>query len=239
MNLENVGLLELAAKHLGDLLSEVVFVGGATVELWITDEAAPEFRPTDDVDVIVEITTRRAYYRFEKQVRGAGFKNDQRSGVICRYEHPDSGLLLDVMPTEASILGFTNHWQAESFPHAVEIALPSGQTIRAIPPPYLLATKLEAFASRGKGDLYGSRDFGDAVVLIDGREELTGEMADAPAPLRAYVASELDGLSRHANFNAGVEGALPAAPESWERAAQVIRPRIDEIIAMRPSGEAQ
>lgn len=57
MNLENVGLLELAAKHLGGLLSEVAFVGGATVELWITDDAAPEFRPTDDVDVIVEITT--------------------------------------------------------------------------------------------------------------------------------------------------------------------------------------
>jgi Nucleotidyl transferase AbiEii toxin, Type IV TA system len=238
MNLENVGLLELAASHLGDLLPELVFVGGATVELWITDEAAPEFRPTDDVDVIVEITTRRAYYSFEKQVRSAGFRHDQSSGVVCRYEHPDSGLLLDVMPTEASILGFTNRWQAESFPHAVEIALPSGQTIRAIPPPYLLATKLEAFASRGKGDLYGSRDFGDAVVLIDGREELTGEMADAPAPLRSYVASELDGLSRHANFDAGVEGALPAGPESWERAAQVIRPRIDEIIAMRPSGAA-
>lgn len=236
MNLENVRLLELAAEHLGNLLPEVAFVGGATVELWITDDAAPEFRPTDDVDVIVEITTRGAYYRFEERVRNAGFKNDQASGVICRYKHPDCGLLLDVMPTEASILGFTNRWQAESFPHAVEMALPSGQAIQAIPPPYLLATKLEAFASRGKGDLYGSRDFGDAIALIDGREELTFELADAPASLRAYVASQLDGLSRHANFDAGVEGALPAGPESWERAAQVIRPRIDEIIAARPPG---
>jgi len=239
MNLENVRLLELAAEHLGNLLSKVVFVGGATVELWITDDAAPEFRPTDDVDVIVEITTRSAYYRFEQQVRGAGFKNDQSSGVICRYEHPDSGLLLDVMPTEASILGFTNQWQAASFPHAVEMGLPSGQAIQAIPPPYLLATKLEAFTSRGKGDLYGSRDFGDAIALIDGREELAGEIVEAPGPLRKYVASQLDGLSRHANFEAGVEGALPASPESWERAAQVIRPRIDEIIAMRPSDKSQ
>lgn len=239
MNLENVRLLELAAEHLGDLLPHVVFVGGATVELWITDEAAPEFRPTDDVDVIVEITTRRAYYRFEKQVRRVGFKNDQRSGVICRYEHPDSGLLLDVMPTDASILGFTNEWQAASFPHAVEVALPSGQKIQAIPPPYLLATKLEAFASRGKGDLYGSRDFGDAIALIDGRDELPTEIADAAEPLRAYVANELEGLSRHADFDSGVEGALPASAESWERAAQVIRPRIHEIIAVRPSAKAQ
>ena len=33
----NVELLELAAAALDDLLAEVVFVGGATVELWITD----------------------------------------------------------------------------------------------------------------------------------------------------------------------------------------------------------
>lgn len=45
MNFENVRMLELAAEHLGDLLDEVVFVGGATVELWITDEDI--FRDTE------------------------------------------------------------------------------------------------------------------------------------------------------------------------------------------------
>jgi hypothetical protein len=30
MSLENIRMLELAAEHLGDLLDEVVFVGGAT-----------------------------------------------------------------------------------------------------------------------------------------------------------------------------------------------------------------
>lgn len=46
MNLENLKMLEQAIEHLEPLLNEVVFVGGATVELWVTDEAAPEFRPT-------------------------------------------------------------------------------------------------------------------------------------------------------------------------------------------------
>lgn len=41
--------------------------------------------------------------------------------------------------------------------------------ILAIPPSFLLATKLEAFRTRDKLDFYGSRDFGDVVVLIDGR----------------------------------------------------------------------
>jgi hypothetical protein len=230
MNLENIRMLELAVEHLDSLLKEVVFVGGATVEMWITDEAAPDFRPTDDIDVIAEITTTRDYHRFERRVRKLGLENDQQSGVICRFKHPDSGLLLDVMPTETSILGFENRWQGKAFPHAVEVALPSGKSIRAIPPPYLLATKLEAFKTRGKGDLYGSRDFGDVVALIDGREELTAEMAAAPASLREYVADQFNELSRHPVFDNGLEGALPSSPETRARVEMVIRPRIATIV---------
>jgi hypothetical protein len=232
MNLENVAMLELAARALGDLRDEVVFVGGATVELWISDQAAPEFRPTDDVDVIVEVTTRKAYYDFEERVRQAGFRNDTTSGVICRYEHRATGLLLDVMPTEASILGFINLWHAEAFPHAVEIELPSGTRIHAVPPPYLLATKLEAFASRGGGDLYRSRDFGDVITLIDGREELLEEVAESPAALREYVREQIAQLFGHPDFDAAVEGALPASPETPARVDAVVRPRLRAFAAL-------
>ncbi|HVE68315.1 MAG TPA: hypothetical protein VNB64_07020 [Solirubrobacteraceae bacterium] len=41
----SIDLLELAADALGPLLDEVVFVGGATVTLWITDPGAPPVRP--------------------------------------------------------------------------------------------------------------------------------------------------------------------------------------------------
>jgi hypothetical protein len=50
--------------------------------------------------------------------------------------------------------------------------------------------------------------------------------------LRAYIASQLDGLSRHPDFDAGVEGALPMGPETRERAEQVVLPRINEIILL-------
>ncbi|HEV2791727.1 MAG TPA: nucleotidyl transferase AbiEii/AbiGii toxin family protein [Solirubrobacterales bacterium] len=232
MNLENLRMLEQAVEHLDALLDEVVFVGGATVELWITDEAAPEFRPTADVDVVVEITTRRDYYRFEKRLRAADFENDAESGVLCRFKHRGSGLVLDVMPTEASILGFENRWQADAFAHAVAKALPSGREIRAIPPPFLSATKLEAFSTRGKLDFFGSRDFGDVVALIDGREELTEEIATAPEAARTYVSQRLDELSRHRDFDRGLEGALPSSPEARERVDLVIWPRLKDIIAL-------
>jgi Nucleotidyl transferase AbiEii toxin, Type IV TA system len=233
LNSANVEMLELAAKALAGLPDEVVFVGGATVELWATDEAAPEFRPTDDVDVIVEITTQSDYYRFEGRLREAGFVNEEAGGVICRFRQPASGLLLDAMPTEASILGFENRWQKEAFPHARSVDLPSGCSIRAIPPTYLLATKLEAFASRGRGDLYGSRDFEDVIVLTDNREELVGELAEAEPALSGFVAGRLRELIREEIFDAAAEGALRGGPETQERFTLVVRPRIEAMISGR------
>jgi len=230
MNPANLLMLEMTCEHLDDLVDEIVFVGGATVELWVTDPAAPEFRLTEDVDVVVEVTTRQDYYRLEDRLRNLGFENDQESGVICRFKHPESSLLLDVMPTEASILGFENRWQAESFSHAVEVALPKGQRIRALPPPYLLATKLEAFDARHKLDFYGSRDWGDVIALVDGREELVDEMGRASEPVRRYVAHRLRELSGHRDFDPGVEGALPSSPESRDRVDYVILPRIQSLI---------
>lgn len=37
----SIELLETAAEALDDLLDQVVFLGGATVSLWITDPGAP------------------------------------------------------------------------------------------------------------------------------------------------------------------------------------------------------
>jgi hypothetical protein len=120
----NIELLEIAADALGELVDEVMFVGGATVELWLTRPSTMDVRPTDDVDVVVEVTTRTAFHAFEAKLRQRRFAEDQDSRVICRWRHRDSGLILDAMPARAEILGFENRWQA-AVPHAVERALPA------------------------------------------------------------------------------------------------------------------
>ncbi|HEY0278684.1 MAG TPA: hypothetical protein VGC32_10495 [Solirubrobacterales bacterium] len=91
-------------------------------------------------------------------------------------------------------------------------SLPSGQTIRAVPPPYLLATKLEAFRSRGKGDLLWCHDFEDIVTLVDRRVEMLDEVGQAGDDHRPYVAAELGALLDHGGFDAAAEGALGASP---------------------------
>lgn len=54
-------LLIAAATRLGRLRERVVFVGGATTELLVTDPGAAEARATNDVDVIVEVATHAEY----------------------------------------------------------------------------------------------------------------------------------------------------------------------------------
>ncbi len=116
-------------------------------------------------------------------------------------------------------------------PHAIERELPSGRHITAVSPPFLVATKLEAFAGRGGGDYLGSRDFADVVSLLDGRAELVEEVRSSPGDLRTYLAEELEGHREHPRFLDGVYGGLLPDDASQARAELVVLPRIEAILA--------
>jgi hypothetical protein len=223
-------LLEQAVSALGELLEEVVFVGGATISQWITDPAAPPPRVTKDVDVIVEVATLTRYHAFEKKLRDAQFDGDPE--VICRWHHRDSGLILDAMPTDGDLLGFVNRWQNDGFPNAVYVDLPSGATIRAIPPPFLLATKLEAYAGRGEGDLMASRDMADITALVDGRAELIEEVRVSADELRTYIGKAIASLGSRGRLLEGVAAQLPPDFASQARAEEIVMPRLERIVGL-------
>jgi hypothetical protein len=44
---------------------------------------AAESRPTSDVDCLVEVTPRLAYYALEEELRAPGFRHDREAPVIC------------------------------------------------------------------------------------------------------------------------------------------------------------
>lgn len=105
----NVEMLLAAARAFGDLRDEVVFVGGAVVDLLVTDPAAPRPRFTDDVDVVVEVTTQVEWYALADRLRRRGFREDRREGApLCRWLAGD--LAVDVMPGIEKVLGFANRW---------------------------------------------------------------------------------------------------------------------------------
>lgn len=103
----NITRIKAVSNSLAHLKDKVVFVGGATVSLY-ADRAAIETRPTDDVDIVVEIATKWDYAELEEQLRRIGFQNDINSTYIGRFTL--TGIIIDVMPTDISILGFTNVW---------------------------------------------------------------------------------------------------------------------------------
>lgn len=128
------------------------------------------------------------------------------------------------MPVDAEVLGFTNRW----YPYAVQTAEPvelaEGVTIRLVTAVAFVATKLEAFVSRGRGDFVSSHDLEDVLNVVDGREQLVSELAAAPTPLREAVAAVFAGLLAHPDF-ANVLPGLIAEPER----AELIQARLESM----------
>jgi len=70
---KNLVRIKAVYNALGPLKDKVVFVGGATVALYV-DRMAEEVRPTDDVDVVVEIWSHREYAALEERLRQMGLQ---------------------------------------------------------------------------------------------------------------------------------------------------------------------
>jgi hypothetical protein len=171
----NLKLLQQAVADLGDLADELVFVGGCTTGLFITDEASAEIRPTKDVDAIVRSATYSQYIKFGERLEKAGFRRDlSQDAPICRWIK--NGTVLDVLPVNGGILGFRNSWYEAAVANAESREISAATTIKVVSPSYFLATKLEAFDDRGKNDFLGSRDIEDVVTVINGRAEIVDEI---------------------------------------------------------------
>lgn len=227
----SVSQLETAAEALGELLNVVVFLGGASIHVWISDPVAPEMRATADVDVICEVASMPDYHRFEKTLRELGFEQRIDDTVICRWYLKDRPLALDFMPTNSEILGFSNEWYEHAISTARDHRLPSGRVIRIAGPAELVATKLEAWANRGSGDILLSDDVHDVLTLINGRPELLDELLAAAPELREFVALSLRGLKSHEYFTYAVQSATAGYGPTSAGRAELLAGRIDEIIA--------
>jgi hypothetical protein len=222
----NIQQLMAVAKKVRPLLDDLVFAGGCATGLLITDPSAPAVRTTLDVDAIAKVSSYSEYVALGDRLRELGFSEDISEGApVCRWV--SGGLILDVMPLDPSALGFSNRWYREAVRSSVAIEL-GALTIHIITAPVFLATKLEAFKGRGKGDYFSSHDLEDAVSVIDGRDGLVGEIRDSSPDVRQYLAMEWGALLRDPRFVDALPGQLPPDPSSQARIALLLR-RIEEI----------
>lgn len=213
--------IETVAERLEELREGVVFVGGATTTLFVTDPAVTDIRPTKDIDVIVEVASFASYARLEEQLRKKGFLNaSEPNAPICRWRV--AGMTVDVMPTMSEILGFTNRWYRHAVAERRAYRLPSATEIQLVRPEYFIATKIEAFLGRGAGDFIMSHDIEDIITVIDGRPELVGEIDAAGEEVRTFIRQNLSAFAAETGFQNALLGYLPTDAVGQARYATLV-----------------
>ncbi len=215
----NRALFESVVRLLAPVLDELVFVGGCTTGLFVTDPAAAGIRPTKDVDAIVDVASYAEYTALAERLRTLGLAEDTTPGApLCRWRR--GPLIVDVMPTDAAVLGFSNRW----YPTAIETAQTfgiAGLDVRVLTPALFIATKLEAFHGRGGDDVFASHDLEDIIAVVDGRPEIVDDVAAAAGDVRGYIGREIQVLFESSDFHRGASRLFAArsgqSVTAWSR----------------------
>jgi hypothetical protein len=199
--MNNRALLTEMAQALKPLLNRLVFVGGCAVDLLVDDNAADNIRITGDVDVIAEITSISEYYLLIEELRSLGFSEviptESSPAPICRLSYRN--MLLDVMPTDDSVLGFSNIWYLPAVKNSTQVELEKELTIRVITPAYFIATKLVAFRGRGEGDYY-CHDMEDIITIFNGKSTIVSDIECSDSDVRRFISDEFSKLIKDINF---------------------------------------
>lgn len=203
----NIEHLKAIAELLHPMLPELVFVGGAVTELLVTDAGVGSPRPTLDIDAITAVDTYAQYASFGERLRALGFTEDAREGApVCRWIH--GNFVLDVMPLDEAVLGFSNHWYKAAMRDAMDCDLSDRLRIRLVTAPHFLATKIEAFHGRGQDDLALSHDLEDLIYVIDGRPSIVDEVRSQDAALNEYLRAQFGNLLKTRTFIDALPGFL-------------------------------
>jgi predicted nucleotidyltransferase len=223
----NLQRVELVARALGELCDELVFVGGCAAGMLCTSVQAPPPRATFDVDLVAEVTALAGYHALEARFAEHGFARDMSPDApICRWRVGE--VEVDLMPTDERVLGFSNRWYPVATATALPLTLPSGTRIRLISAPAFLATKFEAFATRGSNDIMASHDFEDIINVLDGRPGIETEIADADGELAAYLAERFSDVLHHRDFDNTLPG-LVVYDDLYDNRIETVRHRITTI----------
>ena len=203
----NAELLARVARALAPLKYKSVYVGGATTHLLITDVSAPGVTPTDDVDLVVDLDSPVEFaVHLGEELRRLGLREDTSDGApLCRWKIDDT--TVDVMSPNEAILGFTNRWYPTAIARS-ETRVIGDIKIQVIDAVTFLATKMDAFSNRGKGDFIASKDIEDIIAVLDGRPELVAEVEGHAAELLSLLARTLTAWRSNDDFAYAVEGYL-------------------------------
>lgn len=187
----NRGVIKKVAQALGELNEQVIYVGGATVGLYINDPAADDVRPTKDVDISLSIASIGELEKIREAVIRKGFKQTAEDDVICRFRYED--VKVDIMNTQAIGWAPANPWFASGFKNRVLTSI-DGYEIFILPLPYFLATKFAAYNHRGQNEPRTSHDFEDVVYVIDNCMDVVKKVIEANEDVKPFLKQEFESI---------------------------------------------
>ena len=226
---DNIIMLQTVANGLGELTEELVFVGGTVAELYADDPASSDIRPTQDVDCVIELSSRMEHAKLEENLRTKRFTHDTSKGApICRWIY--QGINVDIMPTDEIILGFKNLWYPGGVENKISKKLPDGMEIYVFPPEFYLASKFEAHQDRGGNDLRQSHDFEDIIYILDNCTDILENISSADEDVKNYLKVECESLLGNDGLSEGIESALPYGSDSDR--VEIIKTLILEIASL-------
>jgi predicted nucleotidyltransferase len=216
--------MRAVAERLDRVGLAYAFVGGSIVNLLIDHPELTPARPTDDVDVIIEMISGARYSDVETKLRAVGFSHDMQPGAPkCRWILGD--VTVDIMPTDGASLGLNTTWFAEALATSAPQTVAHSQ-FRLVSPVAFLATKYTAFLDRGERDYHGSHDLEDFMTVVDGRAGIVEEVDHAPVGLREFVIKSIRQLLSDPTFRDALPGYLPREEEGR---ISLLRTRLERI----------
>lgn len=209
--------LERAAQDLEVVGLPMVFVGGATMPLYVGEEAR-DLRETKDVDVMVEATSYGAFAELEERLRTAGFQHDTSSHAPrCRWIK--DGQQYDIVDVRTDYP--LDPWARATGPGIEHRALPSGRTIPVLSPGRFLAAKVAALIQRGGPYWYASSDFEDIVLLLESHPQLQSWLATTPPDAVLAVASWAETALTRPGIAEEIEATVSRGPGMDQRVEAV------------------
>jgi hypothetical protein len=167
------------------------------------------------------------YHQLENTLRELGFfQKMQEDDPLCRWYIND--VIVDVMPTDEGILGFSNRWYLPAIKNSVTIELEPNLEIQIVTAPYFIATKIDAFFGRGKVDYLASHDMEDIINIINGRVEILKDIKNSDPDLKDFIIRSFQGFLENELFLEALPGHLLPDQASQARRSIVLE-RIKKI----------
>lgn len=220
----NIKVVEKVAISLEELNKDVIYVGGAVVSLYVTDEGAEQPRPTKDIDISVQISTYAQMDELREKLALKKIFPAPSEKVMYRYAYED--ILIDFIPFEDTPLGPTNSWLKPGFEKAYPVTIGEIE-IKILPVSLFLATKWEAYKSRGD-DPRTSHDFEDLIYIIDNNKELVEDVRKANKDVQDFLKAMSHEILNHPSRNEIIECHI--SPFTINERKEIVIEKLSELL---------